>query len=309
MNRLFNNFKFKNLHCHLDKSNVINGNILRQSNVHMQEKWVLMRDIKRNYTETCIQNRMESTILSMKNQGVNLVRSFIDVDQTVGLMCWNQAKILKKKHNTHNFKIEIGVQPLEGFSTSENVALYEKACESADFVGCLPSIDGIESDLHLDIAFTIAKKLGLPVEAHLDQLNTPYEDETSNFIDFVEMYEYQGKANAVHCVSVSKKPPIEIYDIAERLYMNDVGVIVRPSAAISMKQFRDDVGHISNSIAPIDIFANHGVKVGIGSDNINDIFMPLCDGNMIFELRLLAEACRIYDIEILQKIAENHGKL
>ena len=76
-----------------------------------------------------------------------------------------------------------------------------------------------------------------------------------------------------------------------------------------MKQFRDDIGHISNSIAPIDIFANHGVKVGIGSDNINDIFMPLCDGNMIFELRLLAEACRIYDIEILQKIAENHGKL
>ena len=47
----------------------------------------------------------------------------------------------------------------------------------------------------------------------------------------------------------------------------------------------------------------------MGTDNINDIFMPLCNGSMIFEIRLLAEACRIYDMEILQDIAENKGKI
>lgn len=309
MNRLFNNFKFKNLHCHLDKSNVIDGNIFKLSNVHMQKKWGLMQNIKQNYTEKSVFERMEKTVLNMKKQGVSQVRSFIDVDKTVGLMCWEQALILRSKYNTHNFKIEIGVQPLEGLTKKSNIALYEKACKDADFVGCLPSVDKIESDLHLDIAFTIAKKLGLPIEAHLDQLNIPEEDETNTFIDFVEMYEYQGKSNAIHCVSTSKKSPIEIYDIAERLHKNDVGVIVCPSAAISMKQERSDIGFISNSIAPIDIFHKRGVRIGLGTDNINDIFMPLCDGSLIFEIRLLAEACRIYDMEILQDIAENKGKI
>ena len=33
--------------------------------------------------------------------------------------------------------------------------------------------------------------------------------------------------------------------------------------------------------------------------------MPLCDGDLNFELRLLAEATRIYNIDVLEKIAEN----
>ena len=63
---------------------------------------------------------------------------------------------------------------------------------------------------------------------------------------------------------------------------------------------------IHNSIAPIKILDEAGVNVGLGIDNINDLFMPLCDGNLNFELRLLAEASRIYDIEILEKIAQNN---
>lgn len=309
MKGFFNRIKFKNLHCHLDKSNVINEQILIQSNVHMQEKWKLMKDIKKKYTEQNVFERMEKTVLNMKKKRINHIRSFIDVDQTVGLMCWEQALKLRYKYNSNNFKLELGVQPLEGLSKDVNVALYESACKNADFIGCLPSIDTIYSDMHLDVAFNTAKKLNLPIEAHLDQLNSPNEEETTMFIDFVEMYEYQGKANAIHCVSVSKKPPIEIYDIANRLKDNDVGVIVCPSAAISMKQDRCDIGFISNSIAPVDIFYNKGVKIGLGSDNIHDIFMPLCDGSMEFELRLLAEACRIYDLNILKTIAENKNNI
>jgi len=43
----------------------------------------------------------------------------------------------------------------------------------------------------------------------------------------------------------------------------------------------------------------------LGVDNIEDIFVPFCDGNLEFELRMLAEATRIYDPNILLKIASN----
>ncbi len=33
--------------------------------------------------------------------------------------------------------------------------------------------------------------------------------------------------------------------------------------------------------------------------------MPLCDGDLHFELRLMAEATRIYNTTILEQIAEN----
>ena len=49
-----------------------------------------------------------------------------------------------------------------------------------------------------------------------------------------------------------------------------------------------------------------GVNVGLGVDNIEDIFVPFCDGDLLFELRLLSEANRIYQPEILTKIANNN---
>ena len=183
---------------------------------------------------------------------------------------------------------------------------YEKATKITDIVGCLPSRDYDHFDEHLDIAFSTAKRLGKPIEAHLDQLNIPIENETERFCDFVEKYEYQGKARAIHSISLACQPIEKQKEIAIRLIQLNIGVVVCPSAAISMTQHSNYNAPIHNSIAPIKILDEAGVNVGLGIDNINDLFMPLCDGNLNFELRLLAEASRIYDIEILEKIAQNN---
>lgn len=79
----------------------------------------------------------------------------------------------------------------------------------------------------------------------------------------------------------------------------DIGIIVCPSAAVSMVQHTELTSPIHNSIAPIHDLLNAGVEIGMGVDNIHDIFMPFCDGDLQFELRLLAEVTRIYDPEIL----------
>jgi cytosine/creatinine deaminase len=44
---------------------------------------------------------------------------------------------------------------------------------------------------------------------------------------------------------------------------------------------------IHNSIAPISILLEHDVQIALGIDNIHDLFMPLVDGDMWFECRLL----------------------
>ena len=86
---------------------------------------------------------------------------------------------------------------------------------------------------------------------------------------------------------------------------NNVSVIVCPSAAISMKQDRNYNSPVHNSIAPVEILLQEGVDIKLGIDNIEDLFMPLVDGDLWFETRLLMESTRIYNHEKIINIVTN----
>jgi len=306
MERLLNtkNIQFACHHLHIDKSNTVTSELLHESQVHMKEKWILMRDIKTNYTKEGLKKRMMETTTNIVNQGCTKMRTFIDVDSIVKLDALEAALEVKKYWKGRGITLQLGTQPLEGLETQENIDLFNQAAPHVDFIGCLPSRDKSPST-HLDIVFSKAKELNKPVEAHLDQCNIPTEKETELFCDFVEKYNYQGKARAIHIISLSCHPLDYQKKIAKRLAALDIGVIVCPSAAVSMTQHSEYSCPIHNSIAPVKVLTDNNVSVALGIDNINDIFMPFCDGNLVFELRLLAEATRIYDPDTLIKIATN----
>ena len=52
----------------------------------------------------------------------------------------------------------------------------------------------------------------------------------------------------------------------------------------------------------------YGLTVALGSDNINDIYKPFSDGNMMTELRFLIEALHLYDEDELVKIITTNGR-
>ena len=306
MNFLKSNIKWVCHHAHLDKSNIINKKLLDKSNKHMRDKWYIMDDIKKNYRREELANRINKSIEKIVSQNCNFIRTFVDIDKDIGLMCIEETEKQKIIWAKKGITIQTATQPLQGIADcKENLKLFEIATNITDIVGCLPSRDGDKFDEHLDIAFSTAKHLNKPLEAHLDQLNIPIENETERFCDFVEKYNYQGKARSIHSVSLSCKPIEKQIEIAKRLKKLDIGVIVCPSAAISMTQHSKYLSPVHNSIAPVQILYDQGVNVGLGIDNMNDIFMPLCDGDLKFELRLLAEATRIYNIKTLENIAEN----
>ena len=301
----FSNLSWKCHHLHIDKSNVINKTLLNSSLVHMKEKWKLMRDIKASYTNKNLKKRMHKTTNNLVKQGCQNFRTFIDVDNIVGLKPLKIAIELKQYWKNKNVNMQVGTQLLEGLEKSSDIELFNKASEMVDFIGCLPSRDK-DPKKHLDIVFSKAEELGKDVEAHLDQCNIPEEKETELFCDFVEKYNYQGKARAIHSISLACHPIEYQNKIAKRLNELEIGVIVCPSAAISMVQETQKYAPIHNSIAPIQTLLNNNVSVGLGIDNIEDIFMPFCDGNFEFELRLLAESQRIYNPNILIDIANNN---
>tara|TARA_Y100000741_G_scaffold240150_1_gene183889 strand:- start:3696 stop:4631 length:936 start_codon:yes stop_codon:yes gene_type:complete len=301
----FNNLKWTCHHLHIDKSNTISPYLLNESVKHMKNKWFYMRNIKKNYTKDDLKKRMLNTTKNLVSQGCYKIRTFIDIDSIVGLTALKAANEVKQFWRKHNVNLQIGTQLLEGLETQENIDLFDKACYYVDFIGCLPSRDKIP-EKHLEIVFDKAKELNLDIEAHLDQLNIPSEKETELFCDFVEKYKFHGRARAIHSISLACHPIDYQHKIAKKLSELNIGVIICPSAAISMTQHNEFIAPIHNSIAPVKILLENNVKIGLGVDNIQDIFVPFCDGNLQFELRLLAEAERIYDINTLINIASNN---
>merc|ERR1712139_164827 len=63
---------------------------------------------------------------------------------------------------------------------------------------------------------------------------------------------------------------------------------------------------LHNSIGPYVKLKQAGVRTYLGIDNIADLFMPVVDGDMWTECRMLMEACRNYDLEKVADWATEH---
>merc|ERR1711907_256728 len=193
-------------------------------------------------------------------------------------------------------RFEIGVQPLEGLLNDASRKQYIEACKLADFCGGLPSRDRGQEEKHLDIVMQTAKEMGKNVEVHVDQENNPLQNETELLCRKTIEHGMQGRVYGIHSISVSAKEECEQDRIIALVKEADVGIVICPSAALSMKMLPMQ-SPLHNSIGPFVKLKNAGVRTYFGIDNIADLFMPIVDGDMWTEARMLMESCRYYDLE------------
>ena len=66
------------------------------------------------------------------------MRTFIDVDNYVGLNGLICALDLKNYWKQFGVELQIGTQLLEGLDDERNIKLFNIASEKVDFIGCLP---------------------------------------------------------------------------------------------------------------------------------------------------------------------------
>ena len=116
----------------------------------------------------------------------------------------------------------------------------------------------------------------------------------------------EGKVTAIHSISLAchKKPKRDV--IYKLMKDADLSVIACPIAWIDHPR-TERLSPTHNAITPVDEMIQWGIKVGIGTDNINDIYKPFGDGDMWTELKVLLEACKIYDIDTLVDISTKNG--
>ncbi len=284
-----------NHHAHFDKAYLVTKDNLRLSQVDMQKKWELYRYLKENYTYDDLVERIGRGVETMIAQGVTYCRTMVDADSTVGLLPVKAALEVKRRY-ADQIIFEVGVQPLQGVLEPASNEHFVEACKMADYCGGLPSRDRPRQEKHLDVILDLAKSLDKPIDIHVDQENNPLENETELLAQKTIEHGMQGRVFAVHAISLGAKEEREQDRIIERMLEADLGVIICPSAALSMKQLAMNAP-LHNSIAPYPKLRQAGVRCYLGIDNVHDLFMPMVDGDVWTECRMMMEACRFYDID------------
>jgi cytosine/adenosine deaminase-related metal-dependent hydrolase len=295
---------FINCHAHIDRAgtaSLVDPSLTKKL---LTEKWKLVNDTKLKLTADDYYLNILSACLVQKNFNTRTVVSFIDLDSVAGDRAIQGAVLAREELKRTGVSLYIGNQTVGGF-TKENTKLFEDNVDKLDFLGGLPKSD-VDPDRHLDILFSTAKATGKKVHVHVDQLNIVEERETEWLAQKTIEYGLEGQVVAVHSISLSCHPKMYrnyVYNLSKDAGLQFVSC---PSAWIDHPR-TEILSPTHNSLTPIDEMLEWGLTVGIGTDNIEDIYKPFCNGDMMFEVRLALEAFKIYDVDTLVDIAYNNG--
>lgn len=270
-----------------------------------------------DYDRANVRKRLNLFLDLMERAGTTRADTLVDVTtDRLGLSVMEEfLKVKEERRGT--LDLQVGAYTPLGFTDAEpeRWQIVEQGAKLADLIGSLPERDdhalypdhiGYEENCRRTLL--LAEELGKPIHIHVDQKNDPSERGTELVLSVIDelglsYHAPEPQVWLVHVLSPSTYDDEQFNDLAATLAEKNVGVICCPSAAISMRQLRPLRTPTHNSIARVLEFLAAGVKVRIGSDNINDITSPAGTTDLIDELFVLSNAVRFYDIDILAKIA------
>lgn len=308
-NKLENSIKQKggwvNTHAHFDRAFSLDEDSVKEIYSELQKKWSIVDTLKKNSSVEDIFLRMNKATQLMVDQGCQAVGSFIDVDEAIGDKAILAATMLKDKWGDQ-IKMKFVNQTLKGVIDKDAKWWFDKSLEFVDIIGGLPAKDFGNEEKHLDIILSAGKSLNKRVHVHVDQFNTDQESETELLAKKTIEWGMEGMVTAIHSISVGahrKEKRQEIYKLMKEA---NLSVISCPIAWIDHPR-TELLAPSHNAITPVDEMLEWGIKVALGTDNINDVYKPFGDGDMWTEIKLLLEACKIYDVEKLSEIATQNG--
>ena len=299
-----------NSHAHADRAFTMTPEkITIYQNANLQQKWDLVDEIKRNSTVDDYYRRFSQAIELMISQGVTAFGTFVDIDA----VCEDRAIIAAHKAREvykSDIILKFANQTLKGVIEPSAKKWFDIGSEMVDMIGGLPYRDELDFGKGLeamDILMDKAKSLGKMLHVHVDQFKTPKEKETEQLCDKAIEHGMQGRVVAIHGISIGAHPKEYRKMLYQKMRDAQMMVIACPMAWIDSGR-KEDLQPFHNALTPADELIPEGITVAIGTDNICDYMVPLCEGDMWQELSLLSAGCRFTNLEEMANIASINGR-
>lgn len=327
---------FYNAHAHLDRADTLSGVFLEHINLTPLEASSYPLPVKQNlvgdyhggrgYEPNNLEERGSATIERLIAYGTRRVDTNIDATPDLpedGLLAINVWLKLKKKFAD---RIDIRVAPTPIFGYKRELRdkrgrweVFKQAAGMCDYLSLLPEKDDYNNPSerdgkvgfkhHIRMGIELAHELGKEVQFHLDQMNLPGERGTERMLEILEGLDLPVLSGGgpsvwvIHMISPSAYEEDRFARLVDGLLRYNVGVIVCPTAALSMRQLRSIAAPTHNSIARVPELIKKKVPLRIGTDNISDVFVPQGDGDMLTEVKAGALAVRMNEPSIWAKLA------
>lgn len=295
-----------NCHSHIDRAYTIDQKLYKLANAKRHEKWILNAEIRKTSTVPQVYDRMARSLELMIAQNVQAIGSFIDVDPHMKDKAIKAAQKIREKYKSQ-IKIKFINHSSYGILSKETRQWFEVGTEFADIIGGMTKANQGRENEYLDIILQTAKDKNKMAHVHVDEENSTMERETELLAKKTIEHGMQGKIVGIHGISINCHPK----KYRQRVYklMREAGlmIIACPISWLNSRR-SEQLTPTHNPTTPVDELIEAQVTVGIGTDNIADLFMPYNDGNILNDLRVMMEMNRLYDIETLVKIATVNGK-
>lgn len=324
-----------NAHAHLDRAYTLEDKFLRHigttpleaSSLPLPVKQSLVGDLHKGeaYTEESLRERLRYSLDLQIAYGVARIDTNIDATPDLpedGLLAIRVANEVKKEY-VGRIKMRTAPTPIFGFKPDPKFnrsrwGVFKEAAKMCDYISLLPEKDdyGKGEDPDGRVGFKHHIRMGLEVaceenkeaQLHLDQMNIPGEQGTERMLEMLEGLDQPKSKNGpmvwiIHMISPSAYSEERFARLVDRLLELHVGVIVCPSAALSMRQLRAIGAPTHNSIARVLELVKRKVPVRLGTDNIADVFVPQADGDMLTEIKMGGVSLRLNSPSIWAKLA------
>lgn len=323
---------FNNGHAHLDRADTLDPKYLAHINLNPFEAAALPLKAKQNltgylhtgvaYTEENLRQRMSNVIERLIAYGTTRLATCIDATPDIaenGQLAFRVAMELREKY-ADRIRIELGPHPIFGFKEGTGRwEAFEQAAQNADFLSALPEKDDFSNShnrdgrvgfkKHIRMVVELACKLGKEVHLHLDQANDPNENGTEilleglDWVDQPKISNHEGPTVwVVHMISPTGYSEERFYKLLQLLLKFNVGVLFCPQAGVSMRQLRPVLSPTHSSMARVLELGKMRVPMQAGSDNICDMYVAGCSGDMLTETIVGGHAIRFAHPHVWAKI-------
>ena len=318
-----------NAHAHIDRAFVMEAKYVEHADMDPWEIATYPLEAKQHttgalheglaYTNKSLEDRMDLSLETAIKYGTRRLDSFIDATaDVIGLKAIEVAVNIKNQHK-ERIDFRVGAYPIFGFMDSDKQRweVFEEGAKIADFIGTLPErdmrADHIGFKDHFKRVIELGNKLdGKEIHMQIDQTNHPDENGTETLIEAVRWLRPDARGHsmkreptvwAVHALSIASYTEERFQRVMEGLKETNIGIIVCPSATLSNKQNRHIIVPMHNSITRVLELLLADIPIRLGSDNVEDFFLPAGSFDMYLEIREAANALRFYNFATWAKIA------
>jgi cytosine/creatinine deaminase len=281
---------FVNAHFHLDKALILERSPAVEGTFDEALRETLR--LKQGFTVTDIQARARRLIEQAIDFGTTAMRSHVEVDTIVGLTAM-EALIPIREEYAWGITLQLAVFAQEGITNypQQQSLLRQAMSLGGDVIGSAPYVDS-EPERNVEIVFDIAQEFNCDVDFHLDYL----DDEMPMLLPFVMEQTikrgWQGRVCLGHMTKLAGLSPQELRAIALTLRDAGISILALPASDLYMMARRDS-HNVRRGVAPVHTLANMGVNAGFAVNNVQNLFTPFGDGDMLKIGTLLAQVLQM----------------